>query len=111
MRTAMYIATQTADVLLLRGADVNSKDTRANTTALNWAGGMNLADTGGRTPLMLTTLYGNGALVHRLLEAKADPSAKDGQGMTTRNWAKRGTRTWYCRYWAPPSHGIEHRAD
>jgi len=38
MRTAMYNATQAAEVLLQCGTDVSSKDTHANTTALNWAG-------------------------------------------------------------------------
>jgi len=58
------------------------------------------------TDLMLAAWNGNEVLVRRLLEAKADRPTS-----TARDWAVRGTRTWYCRDWVEPNHGIEHMAD
>ena len=76
------------EVLLQSGADVH-----ATTTAGRETGSfMRDARTRGETPLHRAAAFGSGIMIRHLLEAGADPEARDAYGDTPLSWA-----SWHCR--------------
>jgi ankyrin repeat protein len=111
---ALHIVARRSDALYLRALlqadDVNAnlQDTRGNTALMiaveqNWGEGVgiliryranvNLANSGGETPLIRAVQMHNVDIVRQLLDAKADPDRADyGSGKSARDYAREGTR-------------------
>ena len=91
--------------LIERGADVNKPGwaplhyaaTRGHIDVMNILlekhAYIDAASPNGSTPLMMAALYGTPAAVKLLLEAGADPSLKNMQGLTAIDFAQRDNRT------------------
>ena len=96
--------TPVAARLLAQGADVN----KPGWTALHYAATsghldimrmllekyayIDASSPNGSTPLMMASMYGTSAAVKLLLESGADPTIKNGQGLTAIDFAQRANR-------------------
>ncbi|HUS13359.1 MAG TPA: TonB family protein [Pyrinomonadaceae bacterium] len=74
--------------LSLMGA-VTDGDTEAVRALLAAGSDVNRTSSGGRTPLILATLFGRTQIMSLLLEAGADPQQRDSLGLNAVDWAER----------------------
>lgn len=87
-RTALILAVMNRE----SGTETNAAvDRRAAIESLLARGAdLNLADSGGWTPLIASAMGGDEAICALLLERGADIAARDSQGLTAFGWAARG---------------------
>jgi hypothetical protein len=68
---------------------VTSGDESAVSALLANGADVNETTSGGRTPLILAVIFGHTHIVHRLVQAGADPQQRDNLGLNAIEWAQR----------------------